>query len=74
VLCRNAPFYQYGEGLNSIDTALAYVEQRQATATDVLLFRRWRDLAAKKRKEVQKQMPITFLQKNKLFHLQIFIM
>jgi hypothetical protein len=49
----------HGEGLNSIETALVYVEQqRQATAADVLLFRRWRDLAAKKRKEAQKQIPI----------------
>jgi uncharacterized protein (UPF0264 family) len=52
-------------GLNYIKTALAYVEQqREATATDVLLFRHWRDLAAKKRKEAQKQIPITnFLKK-----------
>jgi hypothetical protein len=46
--------------LNSIETALVYVEQqRQETATDVLLFRRWSDLAAKKTKEAQKEMPIT---------------
>jgi hypothetical protein len=53
------------EGLSSHETALAYVElQREATATDVLLFRRWRDLAAKKRKEAQKQIPIiNFLKK-----------
>jgi hypothetical protein len=51
-----------------METALAYVEQqREATATDVLLFRRWRDLAAKKRKEAQKQIPITnFLKKYNL--------
>jgi hypothetical protein len=49
------------EGLKSIETALVYVEQqRKATATDVQFRRRrWRDLAAKKRKEVQKQIPIT---------------
>jgi hypothetical protein len=64
----------HSEGLNSIETALAYVEQqREATATDVLLFRRWRDLAARKRKEAQKQIPITNFFKNKLFHLQIYI-
>jgi hypothetical protein len=59
------PINSHSEGLNSIQTALAYVEQeRETTATDVLLFRRWRDLAAKKRKEAQKQMPITnFLKK-----------
>jgi hypothetical protein len=33
---------RHSEGLNSIKTALAYVEyQREANATDVLLFRRW---------------------------------
>jgi hypothetical protein len=55
----------HSEGLNFIETALAYVEQqREATATYVLLFRRWRDLAAKKRKEAQKQIPIiNFLKK-----------
>jgi hypothetical protein len=46
----------HSEGLNSIETALAYVkQQREATATDVLLFGRWCDLATKKRKEAQKQ-------------------
>jgi hypothetical protein len=35
-----------------------------SVATSVLLFRRWLDLAAKKRKEAQKQIPIThFLKK-----------
>jgi hypothetical protein len=64
----------HGEGLNSIEIALAYVEQqREATATDGLLFRRWRDLAAKKRKEAQKQTPIPNFLKNKPFHLQFCI-
>jgi hypothetical protein len=50
----------HSEGPNSIETALAYVEQqRQATATDVLLFRRWSDFPAKRRKEAQKQIHIT---------------
>jgi hypothetical protein len=54
----------HSEGLNSIETSLPYVEQQwEATATDQL-FRRWRDLAAKRRKEAQKQIPITdFLEK-----------
>jgi hypothetical protein len=53
------------EGLNSIETTLTYVEQqREVTATDVLLFRYWHDLAAKKSKEAQTQIPITnFLKK-----------
>jgi hypothetical protein len=45
-----------------------------SVATDVLLFRRRCDFAAKKRKEAQKQISITNLLKNKLFHLQIYIM
>jgi hypothetical protein len=55
----------HSEGLNSIETALAYVEQqREVTATDVLLFRCWHDLGTKKKEEAQKQMPITnFLKK-----------
>jgi hypothetical protein len=58
----------HSEGLNSIETALAYVEQqREATATDALLFMRWRDLAAKKRKEAQKQKAITNLKKKLTF-------
>jgi hypothetical protein len=56
-----------GKGLNSVETALTYVEQqREVTATDVLLFRRWCDLAAKKRKEARKQIHITNFLKNKL--------
>jgi hypothetical protein len=54
----------HSEGLYSMETVLACVEQREATATDVLLFRRWRDLVAKKRKEAQKQIPtINFCEK-----------
>jgi hypothetical protein len=50
----------HSEGLNSVETALAYVEQqRQLTATDIVLFGRWNDLAAQKRQEAQKQIPIT---------------
>jgi hypothetical protein len=37
-----------------------------SVAADVPLFRRWRDLAAKNRKEAQKQIPITDFLKNKL--------
>jgi hypothetical protein len=52
------------EGLNSIETALAYVEQQtEVTATAVLLFRHWCVLAAKKRKEAQKHITITDLLK-----------
>jgi hypothetical protein len=45
----------YSEGLNSVQTILAYIEQQsEAAATDVLLFRHWHDLDAEKRKEAQK--------------------
>jgi hypothetical protein len=50
----------HSEGLNSIEITLACIEkQREATTTDILLFRLWCDFAAKKRKEAQKQIPIT---------------
>jgi hypothetical protein len=58
----------HSEGFNSIETARTYVDQkREATATDVLLFRRWCDLAGKKRKDTQKQIPTTnfFIKKKK---------
>jgi hypothetical protein len=51
----------HSEGLNSIKTALAYIEQQgEAAATDILLlFRHWHDLATKKRNEAQEQTAIT---------------
>jgi hypothetical protein len=56
------------EGLNSIETVLAYVEQqREATATDVLLFRRWHDLATKKRKEFRSKYPLLISKKINTF-------
>jgi hypothetical protein len=59
----------HSEGLNSIETTLAYVEhQRETTATDVLLFRRRCNRATKKRKEAQKQIPISnFLKKTFIY-------
>jgi hypothetical protein len=65
----------HSERSNSIKSALAYSEQqRKATAMDVLLIKSWHDLATKKRKEAQKQIPMINFLKNKLFHLQIYIM
>jgi hypothetical protein len=50
------------EELNSIATTLACIEeQREATTTDILLLMHWHDLATKKRKEAQKQIPVTNL-------------
>jgi hypothetical protein len=58
----------HSQGLNAIETTLANAEQREVTATDILLLRHWRDLAAKKRKKAQKQIPITnFLKKTLSF-------
>jgi hypothetical protein len=43
------------EGLNSMETKLAYTEQqREVTITDILLLWGWHDLAKNKRKEAQK--------------------
>ena len=40
----------------ALDTALRYVEQQaEATPTDTMLLRRWRDIAAKKRGSILKQ-------------------
>jgi hypothetical protein len=62
---KEADRMSHSEGLNSNETALAYIkQQRKATTTDVLLFRCWHELATKKGKEAQKQIPITnFLKK-----------
>jgi hypothetical protein len=50
----------HSEGLNATEIVHAYVEQqREATTTDVLLFRCWHDLATKKKEEAQKQIPTT---------------
>jgi hypothetical protein len=43
------------EGLNAIETALRYVEQQDTTPADLLLLRRLRNIAAKKRGTAIKQ-------------------
>lgn len=49
----------HGEGVTALEAALRYVEQQEeATPTDVLLLKRWRDIAAKKRCQSQKQRTI----------------
>lgn len=49
----------HGEGVASLEAALRYVEQQEeATPTDVLLLKRWRDIAAKKRCRSQRQRTI----------------
>uniref|UniRef100_K7GGY3 HTH CENPB-type domain-containing protein n=1 Tax=Pelodiscus sinensis TaxID=13735 RepID=K7GGY3_PELSI len=46
----------HSEGVKALEAALAYVEQQgEATASDVMLLRRWRDLAARKRNKAGKQ-------------------
>jgi hypothetical protein len=72
--CRVGPVkadrMSHSEGLNSIQTSRAYVKQQsEATAADVLPFRRRRDLG----KVSQKQIHITHL-KNKLFYLHFYTM
>lgn len=48
------------EGLNSIETTLAYAEQqKEVTTIDRLLFRYWCVIASEKRKGAQNQIPST---------------
>ena len=48
------------EGLNALELALKYVEeQAEANASDLLLMKRWRDIAANKRLSKLKQSCIT---------------
>ncbi|XP_067215686.1 jerky protein homolog-like [Linepithema humile] len=43
-------YVNHEEGLNALELTLKYVEeQSEATASDLLLIKRWRDIAAKKR-------------------------
>jgi hypothetical protein len=64
----------HSEGLNSVKTTLACVEQqREATTTDVLLFWFLHDCAAMKRKEVGKEMLVTNFFK-KIFLFKIYVM
>jgi hypothetical protein len=64
----------HNEGLNPIETARAYVEQqREMAAAYVLLFGRWCDLAAQKRKETRRKY-LLISSKNKLLHLQVYVM
>jgi hypothetical protein len=59
------------EGLNSIRTALAYVEQqREATTTDILLFRYCHDLAAKKRQKAQSKYPLLISSFKNLYNVK----
>jgi hypothetical protein len=55
-------------------THLPHFTHSVASATDILLFRHWHDLAGKKRRQDQKQIPTTIFFKKILFHLQIYIM
>lgn len=51
----------HSEGLEALEKALTYVEQQEnATAADVLLIKRWRDIAAKNRSSAKRvQLQIT---------------
>lgn len=51
----------HSEGLEALEKALTYVEQQEnATAADVLLIKRWRDIAAKNRSSAKRvQLKIT---------------
>lgn len=50
------PVVSHTEGLAALDAALRYIEQQpEATAADTMHFRRWRELAARKRGSFLKQ-------------------
>lgn len=58
------PQVSHEEGLNALELALKYIEeQEESNASDLLLIKRWRDIAAKKRISSLKQSSLTkFLQ------------
>jgi hypothetical protein len=46
----------YGVGMKALEKSLAYVEQQpNATVSDVLLIKMWRDIAARNRGNMLKQ-------------------
>lgn len=49
----------HSDGLRALETAISYIEQEGATPSDVMLFRRWRNIAAKKRTTSTKQSSLT---------------
>jgi hypothetical protein len=52
------------EGLEALERAVLYVEQHsEATPTDVLFMKRWRDTAASSRRSTRYQKKITFCKK-----------
>lgn len=54
--CADVPMMSHSDGLTALEAALRYVEEQpEATPSDTLLLRRWRDIAAKKRCSTLKQ-------------------
>lgn len=54
------PQVSHEEGLNALELALKYVEEQpESIASDLLLLKWWRDIAAKKRMSKLKQCSIT---------------
>jgi hypothetical protein len=56
----------YSKGIKALEVALAYVEQGEATTTDVMLLRCRHDLTTRKRSKARKQTSITHFLNNKL--------
>lgn len=56
----------HSEAFQALDQLIDYIDnQEEATAADLLLFRRWRDITSKKRVHRAKQATITsFFTKN----------
>lgn len=62
-----SPVISHEEGLNALELALKYIEEQpESTASDLLLMKRWRDIAAKKRMSRLKQCSITDFLKPRL--------
>jgi quinol monooxygenase YgiN len=59
------------EGLEALEGALLYVEQRsKATPTDVIFMKRWRDIAASSRRSTLYEKKITdFLEKGQFINV-----
>lgn len=50
------PLMSHSEGLAALETALCYIEQQpEATPADIMLLRRWCEIAARKRSNMFKQ-------------------
>jgi hypothetical protein len=66
-----AEVISHTEGLEALERALVYVEQHsEATLTDVIFMKRWRDIAASSRRSTLYQKKITdFIKKGQFINV-----